>query len=102
VDQLSSQLMTTPRIDVRIMYENQLGKELAESLFASFQKAGWKEVKLSPGGGLGLGISVGHGPVVEPVRTAIERSTKLRVRLSDPAQPGASGSMFVAVGINAI
>jgi hypothetical protein len=83
------------------MYENQLGKELAENLHSCFKKAGWTNILLSTGGGFGLGICVGHGPVVDPVRTAIERATQLRLRMYEPLQPETPG-IFIGIGINAI
>jgi hypothetical protein len=101
MDQLSAQLTVTPKIAVHVMYENQLGKELADNLFSCFKRAGWPDVMITTGGGFGLGISVGHGPVVEPVRMAIERGTRLRVRLYEPTQPETPERIFIGVGINA-
>ena len=100
MDQLSAQLPDIPKVRIQVMYENQLGRELAENLFACFRKAGWPDATISTGAGFGLGISVGQGPIVEPVRTAIERATKLRVRLYEPVQPETPGYMFIGVGIN--
>lgn len=101
MDELSRQLMATPKIKVHIMYENQLGRELAENLFSCFKKAGWPDAKMTTGSGFGLGITVGHGPVVDPVRTAIERTTRLRVHMYEPLQPEMSEAMFIGIGINA-
>jgi hypothetical protein len=47
MDQLSEQLKVTPKITVHVMYENQLGKELAENLFACFKRAGWPDIQIT-------------------------------------------------------
>jgi hypothetical protein len=102
MDHLSTLLAATPKVQIRIMYENQLGKELAENLHSCFRKAGWTDVLLSTGSGFGLGISVGHGAVVDPVRTTVERATKLRLHMHEPLQPETPGTMFIGIGINAV
>jgi len=100
MDHLTGQLKAAAKIRVHIMFENQLGKELAENMLACFKRAEWPDVKATTGAGFGLGVSVGHGPIVEPVKLAIERATKLRPHLYDPPQSEMAGFMFIGIGIN--
>jgi hypothetical protein len=98
---LSLKLMALPTHRVQLMYLNQLGKPLAESLFQAFTKAGWTGVTLTDGGGNHLGIIAGAGSnMAGSIKTAIENSTKLKVSLDKPNQPEWGDLVYLFVGIN--
>jgi hypothetical protein len=58
---LSAKLHALPKHRVQLMYVNQLGKPLAETIFQAFTQAGWTGATLSDGGGNHLGIIAGPG-----------------------------------------
>jgi hypothetical protein len=81
---LSTKLAALPKHRVQLMYLNQLGKSLAESIFQAFTKAGWTGATLSDGGGNHLGIISGPGTNMPgPIKDAIESTTKLKVSLDN-------------------
>lgn len=98
---LSVKLMSLPKHPVQLMYLNQLGKPLAETLYQAFIEAGWlDEVKLMDGGGNHLGIIAGAGAdKAAAVKQAIESATKLKVSLDKPNVPE-WGGIYLFVGIN--
>jgi hypothetical protein len=101
VADLSVKLMALPKHRVQLMYLNQLGKALAESLFQAFTKAGWPGVTLSDGGGNHLGIIAGAGSnMAGSIKAAIEDSTKLKVSLDKPSQAEFDDLIYLFVGIN--
>jgi hypothetical protein len=61
IDELRDRLSRLEKHRVQIMFANQLGKELAQSFFRAFQKAGWEGATFSDGGGAHLGIIAGAG-----------------------------------------
>jgi hypothetical protein len=61
ISTLAAKLKEIPKSRASIMYENALGKEMAESIFAAFKEAGWDQAALSTGSGLGEGIVTGWG-----------------------------------------
>jgi hypothetical protein len=58
---LSAKLTDIPKIRIQIMYENVLGKELAQSFHEAFSLARWEGATLGIGSGLGPGITIGQG-----------------------------------------
>jgi len=54
------------------MYENALGKELAESFLEALKVAGWDGAWITPGSGFGSRILVGRGRRAMSVQAAIE------------------------------
>jgi hypothetical protein len=97
---LSVKLMAVPKCRVQLMYLNQLGKGLAETLFQAFTKAGWSGVTLSDGGGNHLGIIAGAGSnMAGSIKAAIESTTTLKVSLDKPNQPEWD-MVYLFVGIN--
>jgi hypothetical protein len=99
---LKDRLATAPKkIRVQIMYENYLGKDLAQSFLDAFKQAGWMDAWLGPGGSLGYGITTGQGSETAlQVKTAIESTSKLKVEILREDQPEWPGLVFLAVGIN--
>jgi hypothetical protein len=101
VADLSMKLGEIPRHRVQLMYLNQLGKPLAESIFKAFSKAGWTEATLSDGGGNHLGITAGAGAnKAAAIKRAIESTTRLKVSLDKPDTPEWGDLIYLFVGIN--
>jgi hypothetical protein len=101
ISDLSLKLGTLSKHRVQLMYLNQLGKSLAQSIFEAFTKAGWTEVTLSDGGGNHLGIIAGAGKeMAGRIKDAIEATTKLKVTLDKPDKPEWGNLIYLFVGIN--
>jgi hypothetical protein len=99
---LSAKLSTLPQYRVQIMYLNQLGKDLAQSIFDAFTKAGWAGVTLGDGGGSHLGIIAGPGAgKATLMKSAIESSTRLKVTVDKPTSPEIGDLIYLFVGIDA-
>jgi hypothetical protein len=99
---LAANLSTVPKIRVQIMYENVLGRDLAQSFYDAFKQAGWDDATLGPGGGLGYGVTTGQGPIsAVALKDAIEKSSKVKVEAQRTNQAEWPGLIFLAVGINA-
>lgn len=102
VADLSGKLLSIPKHRVQLMYLNQLGKDLAQTLFDAFTKAGWTGITLSDGGGSPVGIIAGPGAgKAGAIKAAIESSTNLKVSVDKPTQPEAPDFIYLFVGINA-
>ena len=98
---LSSKLREIPKHRVQLMYLNQLGKPLAQSIYDAFKQAEWSDVTFSDGGGNHLGIIAGPGTNLSgKIKTAIEGSTKLKISLDKPAVQELPGFIYLFVGIN--
>jgi hypothetical protein len=99
---LSTRLTEIPKIRVQIMYENALGKELAQSFFEAFRLAEWGGAALGIGSGLGHGVTIGQGSGTATValKSAIEATSRLKVTIVRPDQPQWPGVVFLAVGVN--
>ena len=101
IDDLAAKLAAFPKHRVQIMYLNQLGKSLAETLFQAFSKAGWSGATLSDGGGNHLGIIAGAGATnAATIKQAIESTTKLKVSLDKPDTAEWGDLIYLFVGIN--
>ena len=55
---LGTRLADIPKIRVQIMYENALGKDLAQSFYEAFKLAEWGGAALGIGSGLGNGVTI--------------------------------------------
>jgi hypothetical protein len=101
IELLTKELETTPKYPVQLMYLNQLGKDLAESIHTAFIKAGWNEqVKFMPGAGNHFGIIAGAGTeTAAALKVAIEKSTTLKVELDKP-NVSDRGLVYLFIGIN--
>jgi hypothetical protein len=98
---LSSKLANIPKLRVQLMYQNQLGKDLAQSVQEAFQKAGWPDVPLSDGGGSTVGIVAGPGTnQATLIKSAFEGSTKLKISVDKPTAPESPGFIYLLIGIN--
>lgn len=99
---LKEKLTALPKkIRVQIMYENYLGKDLAQSFYDAFKQAGWTGAVLSTGSGLGYGVTTGQGSGIAPqLKKVIEESSKIEVEVLRPDQPEWGDLFFLAVGIN--
>ena len=99
---LSTRLADIPKIRVQIMYENALGKELAQSFYEAFKLADWGGAALGIGSGLGHGVTIGQGSGTATIalKSAIEATTQLKVAIVRPDQPQWPGVVFLAVGVN--
>lgn len=101
IDRLGSKLSAISPKFLNILYENQLGKDLGQSILDAFKKANWPQVYLSQAGGIGVGIAVSRGSgTALKIKEAIDVSTRLRAVLQLPDEPEESGIFFVMVGIN--
>jgi hypothetical protein len=99
---LSTRLADIPKIRVQIMYENALGKELAESFYEAFKLAEWGGAALGIGSGLGHGVTIGQGSGTATItlKSAIEATSRVKVAIVRPDQPQWPGVIFLAVGVN--
>jgi hypothetical protein len=99
---LSTRLTDIPKIRVQIMYENALGKELAQSFYEAFKLAEWGGAALGIGSGLGHGVTIGQGSGTATIalKSAIETTSQVKVATDRPDQPQWPGVVFLAVGIN--
>jgi len=99
---LSTRLTEIPKIRVQIMYENALGKELAQSFYEAFKMAEWGGAALGIGSGLGHGVTIGQGSGTATItlKSAIEATSQLKVAIVRPDQPQWPGVVFLAVGVN--
>jgi hypothetical protein len=96
---LAMKLKEIKKSRAQIMYENHLGKELAQSILEAFKEAGWSEALVSAGSGLGEGIVVGWSSRAEAVKTALETVGKLPVWAKD-TEKEIPDLIIVGVGIN--
>jgi hypothetical protein len=99
---LSTRLADIPKIRVQIMYENALGKDLAQSFYEAFRLAKWGGDALGIGSGLGHGVTIGQGSGAATIvlQSAIEATSQLKVAIVRPDQPQWPGVIFLAVGVN--
>ena len=99
---LSTRLAEIPKIRVQIMYENALGKDLAQSFYEAFKLAEWGGAALGIGSGLGYGVTIGQGSGTATIalKSAIEATSQVKVALVRPDQPQWPGVVFLAVGVN--
>jgi hypothetical protein len=99
---LSARLTDIPKIRVQIMYENALGKDLAQSFYEAFRLAEWGGAALGIGSGLGHGVTIGQGSGTATIalKSAIEATSQLKVAIVRPDQPQWPGVIFLAVGVN--
>jgi hypothetical protein len=101
---LSAKLTDIPKIRVQIMYDNALGKELAQSFHEAFKRAGWEGATLGIGSGLEAGVTIGQGSGTATIalRAAIEAASRIKVAILKPEQPQWPGVVSLAVGVNSI
>ena len=99
---LSTRLTEIKKTRVQIMYENALGKELAQSFYEAFKLAEWGGAALGIGSGLGHGVTIGQGSGTATIalKSAIEATSQLKVAIVRPDQPQWPGVVFLAVGVN--
>jgi hypothetical protein len=95
---LATKLKAIRKTRIQIMYENALGKELAESFLEAFKAADWDEAWLTPGNGFGSGVSVGRGNRAKEVKAAIETTSGITITATDPQLE--IELMYLGVGIN--
>jgi hypothetical protein len=95
---LATKLKAISKTRIQIMYENALGKELAESFLEAFKAADWDGAWLTPGSGFESGVLTGRGNRAKQVKAAIESISSIKVNLKDPEME--SELMFLGVGIN--
>lgn len=100
---LSERLAPLQKHRVQIMYANQLGKDLAQSLFKAFQKANWEGATFSDGSGAHLGVIAGAGTNKAGVlKQAIESTTPIKVELDKPTTPEFGDLVYLFVGTNTV
>ncbi|MGM4992600.1 hypothetical protein [Tardiphaga sp. 841_E9_N1_2] len=101
ITDLSNRLAPLQKHRVQVMYGNQLGKDLAQSFYRAFQKAGWEGATFSDGGGAHLGIIAGAGTgKAGLVKQAIEASTPYKIELDKPTVPEWGDLIYLFVGTN--
>jgi hypothetical protein len=81
---LTSKLKAISKTRIQIMYENALGKELAESFLEAFKAADWDGAWITPGSGFGSGVLVGRGQRALAVKAAIESISNTKTEVKDP------------------
>jgi hypothetical protein len=96
---LASKLKIIQKSRASIMYENSLGKEMAQSIVEAFKAAGWNEAVLQTGSGLGDGVVVGWSSRAVAVKEALESTAKLPVWAKD-TEKEIPDLIIVGVGIN--
>jgi hypothetical protein len=100
ISDLASKLKGIKKSRAHVMYENGLGKELAQSIFDAFKEAGWDQLQISPGTGLGDGIVVGWSSRAVAVKTAIESTAKFQNVWAKDTEKEIADLIIVGVGIN--
>lgn len=96
---LAEKLRLIKKGRAQIMYENHLGRDLAQSIFDAFKEAGWDEASLSTGSGLGEGIVVGWSSRAVAVKSALETVAQLPVWAKD-TEKEIPDLIIVGVGLN--
>jgi hypothetical protein len=101
IDDLSERLSHLEKHRVQIMYGNQLAKDLAQSFYQAFQKAGWEGATFSDGGGAHLGIIAGPGASKAGLlKQAIESATTYKIELDKPTATWGGDLVYLFVGTN--
>ena len=101
ISDLRLALRNIPKHRVQLMYVNQLGKSLAETLREAFVKADWSDIMFSDGGGNHFGIIAGPGAnKAGALKFAIEASTRLKVSVDKPNATERAQVVYLFVGIN--
>jgi hypothetical protein len=95
---LAIKLKAISKTRIQIMYENALGKELADSFLEAFKAAGWDGAWVSSGSGFGSGVLVGRGQRAIATKAAIESTSNIKVEVKEPELE--IELMFLGVGIN--
>lgn len=100
INDLANRLGKIEKHRVQLMYVNQLGKDLAQSFYKAFEKAGWTDVMFSSGGGAHLGIIAGPGAgKAGLLKEAIEGTTQYKIELDKPTVQEPIG-IYLFVGTN--
>ena len=101
ISDLRLALRNIPKHRVQLMYVNQLGKSLAETLREAFVKADWSDIMFSDGGGNHFSIIAGPGAnKAGALKFAIEASTRLKVSVDKPNATERAQVVYLFVGIN--
>ena len=101
VNELAGKLSSIPKHRVLIMYGTELGRELAQSLYRAFQKAGWEGATFSDGSGAHLGIIAGPGASrAGLIKQAIEATTRYKIDLDKPTNSDSGNVIYLFVGTN--
>jgi hypothetical protein len=95
---LAEKIKSIPKVRMQIMYENALGKDLAQSLFEAFKAADWDGAWLSTGSGFGDGVLAGRGTRAVALKAALESTTKIKVNVMDADKE--IDIIILGVGIN--
>jgi hypothetical protein len=96
---LAAKLKDIKKSRAQIMYENALGRELAQSILEAFQQAEWDGAWLSTGSGFGDGIVTGWSTRAESIRDALIAAKLPGVWAKDTNKEIAD-LLIVGVGIN--
>lgn len=99
ISNLAARLREMPKSQAQIMYENALGKEMAESIFSAFKDAGWDQATILTGSGFGDGIITGWGSRAVALKSALDNTGTFRVSVRDPDNNNPS-LVIIGVGIN--
>jgi hypothetical protein len=100
ISALAQKLKDIDKSRATVMYENALGKPLAQSIFDAFQEAGWTEANLTPGSGLGEGIVVGWSSRAVAIGKILESTAKLKRVWAKDTEKEIHDLVIVGVGIN--
>jgi hypothetical protein len=97
---LASRLRDIQKCRVQVMYENALGKGLAQSIVDAFKEAGWDQAELLPGSGLGDGVVTGWGERGAALKSALDAAKDLHTWVKLPEMKAGGDLAIVGVGIN--
>jgi hypothetical protein len=100
ISALALKLKEIEKSRASIMYENALGKQLAQNIFDAFQEAGWTQAKLSSGSGLGDGIVVGWSSRAVAIGNILQSTANLRRVWAKDTEKEIHDLIIVGVGIN--
>jgi len=100
ISALAVQLKAIQKSRAEVMYENALGKDLAQSILSAFKEAGWDQARLNIGSGLGEGIVVGWSSRAVAIGAALETTAKLKGVWAKDTEKEIGDLVIVGVGVN--
>ena len=100
ISELALKLREIEKSRATVMYENALGKQLAQSVVDAFQEAGWSQVNLSTGSGFGNGIVVGWSSRAVAIGNILTSTAKLKGVWAKDTEKEIHDLVIVGIGIN--
>jgi hypothetical protein len=100
ISALALKLKDIQKSRATVMYENALGKQLAQNIFDAFREAGWSDLNLIPGSGLGDGIVVGWSSRAAAIGNVLESTVNLKGVWAKDTEKEIPDLVIVGVGVN--